>query len=197
MRIRRILLAGFAMAMGVAAESQAPDPVGIGSASRTSTIPRSSAVPEALLHALRERRLAIPVAGVERNALRDNYDERRNEGSHAAIDIAATRGTPVVAVDDGTIAKLFTSERGGTTIYQFDPDRRFVYYYAHLDRYADGVREAANVRRGDVVGYVGTTGNAAPDAPHLHFAIHVLGHERDWWKGTPVNPYPFLVERVR
>jgi len=178
----------------------AGEAVGVGRPVATSpaTPPSQSDVPEHVLHALRERRLAIPVAGVARSALRDNYEERRDRTrSHAAIDIAAERGTPVIAVDDGSIAKLFRSVPGGTTIYQFDPDRRFVYYYAHLDRYEAGLREAAPVRRGEVIGYVGTTGNAAPDAPHLHFAIHVLDDSRAWWKGTPVNPFPFLVERVR
>ena len=146
---------------------------------------------------LAERRLAIPVAGVSAFALTDTYEDRRGAKSHEAIDIAAPRGTPVVAVDDGRIAKLFTSVPGGLTVYQFDLDERFAYYYAHLDRYADGLQEGALVRRGDVVGYVGTTGNAPPDAPHLHFAIFLLGPERAWWKGTPLNPSPILVDGAR
>ncbi len=134
--------------------------------------------------------LQVPVAGVSRAQLRDSFDERRGGGRHEAIDIAAPAGTPVHAVDDGTVVKLFTSVRGGFTIYQFDPSRRFSYYYAHLERYAAGVREGMAVRRGDLIGYVGSTGNAARNAPHLHFAVFRLGPERQWWKGEAVNPYP-------
>jgi murein DD-endopeptidase MepM/ murein hydrolase activator NlpD len=98
----------------------------------------------------------------------------------------------VRAVTDGHIAKLFTSARGGITIYQFDTAERYCYYYAHLERYADGVVEGARVERGQIIGYVGTTGNAPPDTPHLHFAIFVLGPDKRWWEGTPVDPYPAL-----
>ena len=92
----------------------------------------------------------------------------------------------------GPVEKLFTSDRGGLTLYQFDPSGQFAYYYAHLQRYADGLAEQQTVRRGQVIGYVGATGNANPDAPHLHFAVFVLGPERRWWEGTAVNPYPLL-----
>ena len=146
---------------------------------------------------LASRRLAIPVSGVSARDLANTYSDRRGEKLHEAIDIAAPRGTPVVAVDDGRIVKLFTSVPGGLTIYQFDREQRFAYYYAHLDRYAENLREGAPVARGDVIGYVGTTGNAPPDAPHLHFAIFALGPERQWWKGTPLNPYPLLVGGAR
>lgn len=150
------------------------------------------AIDDASVQQLRARRLAIPVDGVTRGSLLDTFDERRGLKAHEAIDIPAPRGTPVVAVDDGRIVKLFRSLPGGLTIYQFDPEQRFAYYYAHLDRYAAGVREGMAVRRGELIGYVGTTGNAAADAPHLHFAIFRLGPERQWWKGTAINPYPFL-----
>lgn len=139
-----------------------------------------------------DRALRMPIDGVAPGALRDTFDATRAAGSHEALDIAAPRGTPVRAVDDGRIAKLFRSIPGGITIYQFDPTERFAYYYAHLDRYADGLREGAVVRTGDVIGYVGTTGNAPPNAPHLHFAIFRLGPERTWWRGTAINPYPVL-----
>jgi murein DD-endopeptidase MepM/ murein hydrolase activator NlpD len=105
----------------------------------------------------------------------------------------APPGTPVVAVDDGRIAKLFLSKPGGITLYQFDPSGEYAYYYAHLDSYADGIAEGGKLRKGDVIGYVGSSGNASPDAPHLHFAIFKLGIEKQWWRGTPVNP--FLVWR--
>ena len=138
------------------------------------------------------RSLAIPVEGVAAADLRDTFDEGRAGHRHEAIDIAAPRGTRVVAADDGTLVKLFTSVPGGLTIYQFDPESRFAYYYAHLDRYADGVREGMPLRRGELIGYVGTSGNAAPNAPHLHFAVFRLGPERRWWKGEAVNPFGAL-----
>ena len=104
----------------------------------------------------------------------------------------APRGTPVLAADDGVVKKLFTSVPGGLTVYEFDPDQRYCYYYAHLDSYASGLREGQHLRRGALVGHVGTTGNAPKDAPHLHFAIFLLEPEKRWWKGTPINPYPVL-----
>jgi murein DD-endopeptidase MepM/ murein hydrolase activator NlpD len=137
--------------------------------------------------------LLVPVQGVTAAELHDTFSDARAAGRvHEAIDIMAPRGTPVLAVADGTVEKLFTSVPGGLTIYQFEPSGRYAYYYAHLDRYADGLREHAAIRRGDVVGYVGSTGNADPSAPHLHFAIFELGPERQWWKGTAINPYPVL-----
>ena len=144
---------------------------------------------------LASRALIIPIAGVPRSKLRDTFDERRGTSRHEAIDIAAPRGTPVLAVGDGRIVKLFESVPGGHTVYQFDPDVKFAYYYAHLDAYAAGLKEGMPVKRGEVIGYVGTSGNAPPDAPHLHFAIFRLGPERHWWQGTAVNPYAFLNER--
>jgi len=141
---------------------------------------------------LASRALAIPVEGVLPEALRDSFAEGRAGHLHEAIDIAAPRGTRVFASDDGTVVKLFRSVPGGLTIYQFDPSRRLAYYYAHLERYAEGIAEGKAVRRCDLLGYVGTTGNAAPDAPHLHFAVFRLGPERRWWQGTALNPYPAL-----
>ncbi|MDB5730197.1 MAG: peptidase, partial [Variovorax sp.] len=108
------------------------------------------------------------------------------------IDIVAPRGTLVRAVDDGRIATLFLSKPGGLTIYQFDAHGRFAYSSAHLERYAEGLAEGQRVRRGSVIGYVGSTGNARADAPHLHFAIFRLGPERQWWKGEPINPFGYL-----
>jgi peptidoglycan LD-endopeptidase LytH len=140
---------------------------------------------------LAARPLVIPVAGIAPSALVDTYEQPRSGGRHEAIDIVAPRGTPVHAVDDGKLVKLFTSVPGGLTVYQFDPEGRLAYYYAHLDRYADGLKEGMVLRRGDLVGYVGATGNAGP-TPHLHFAVLRLGPERQWWKGDPVNPYPAL-----
>lgn len=140
---------------------------------------------------LRQRSLLIPVASVQASELQDTYLQARGGGAreHEALDIAAPRGTPVFAVEDGRIAKKFTSQPGGLTVYQFDEAREFAYYYAHLDRYAEDLREGMPVRKGQVIGYVGSTGNAAPEAPHLHFAIFRLGPEQQWWRGTPLNPF--------
>jgi murein DD-endopeptidase MepM/ murein hydrolase activator NlpD len=144
------------------------------------------------VEALRARDLKIPVDGVDRKDLRNTFSEARGARVHEALDILAPRHTKVIAVEDGRIEKLFTSKAGGLTIYQFDPTQTFTYYYAHLDRYVDGIHEGQAVKRGDVIGYVGSTGNASPDAPHLHFAILRLTPERKWWKGEPVNPYEVL-----
>ena len=137
-----------------------------------------------------EKHLTMPVPGIEPENLTPQFYDARGERGHEALDIIAMRGEPVVAVEDGTIAKLFLSKPGGNTIYQFDPTEIYAYYYAHLDRYADGLAEGEMVRRGQVIGYVGMTGNAA--TPHLHFAIFRLGPEKQWWKGEALDPYPAL-----
>ncbi|MHB8799588.1 MAG: M23 family metallopeptidase [Thermoanaerobaculia bacterium] len=140
------------------------------------------------------RELAVPVAGVDPGSLEGTFSQRRGGSrSHDALDILAPRGTPVVAADDGVVKKLFTSVRGGLTVYQFDPDERYCYYYAHLDGYAPGLHEGQVLRKGDLVGYVGSTGNARQDAPHLHFAVNHLDPDKKWWGGTPIDPYPLLV----
>ena len=144
------------------------------------------------LEVLSRRALLMPVQGVEAKALLDNFDEGRGKRKHEAIDILAPRGTPVHAVADGRVVKLFNSRLGGLTVYQFDRQERLAYYYAHLDRYAPGLTEGQQLHRGDLLGYVGSTGNASEDAPHLHFAIFRLGPERQWWKGDPINPYPLV-----
>jgi murein DD-endopeptidase MepM/ murein hydrolase activator NlpD len=140
---------------------------------------------------LATRGLLVPVQGIGRQQLHDTFNERRGGGTraHEALDIMAPRNTPVLAVEDGKIVKLFTSQQGGLTIYQFDPSETYAYYYAHLQRYTDGLKEGQTVRKGQVIGYVGTSGNAAPDAPHLHFAIFRLTPEKQWWKGDPLNPF--------
>jgi murein DD-endopeptidase MepM/ murein hydrolase activator NlpD len=142
--------------------------------------------------------LLVPVRGVAASQLHDTFVEARSgDAAHAphvhdALDIMAPRGTPVLAAVDGTVEKLFESVPGGLTIYEFDRERTHAYYYAHLDRYAAGLAEGQALRQGDVIGYVGSTGNAAEDAPHLHFAIFVLGPEKRWWQGTAIDPYPLL-----
>jgi murein DD-endopeptidase MepM/ murein hydrolase activator NlpD len=146
------------------------------------------------IEALERLDLLLPVDNVDAEDLLDTFDDRRGVArTHEAIDIMAARHTPVRAVADGTIAKLYLSEGGGgVTVYQFDPSRTYSFYYAHLDRYASGLREGQAVTRGQVIGYVGSTGNASEDAPHLHFAIYRLNAERQWWKGDPINPYLVL-----
>jgi len=140
------------------------------------------------------RPLITPVPGIEPSTIHDNFDEMRGGATrrHEALDILAPRGTPVVAADDGAVKKLFTSVPGGLTVYEFDPDQRYCYYYAHLDAYAPGLHEGQLLHRGELVGYVGTTGNAPKDAPHLHFAVIHLDPDKRWWTGTPINPYPLL-----
>ncbi|HSD15691.1 MAG TPA: M23 family metallopeptidase [Thermomonas sp.] len=137
--------------------------------------------------------LLIPVQGITAAQLQDTFSDARSGGRvHDAIDIMAPAGTPVLAVADGTVEKLFDSKLGGTTLYQFNPQRTLAYYYAHLQGYAPGIAEKQPLKRGQVIGYVGATGNANPDGPHLHFAIFELGPEQQWWKGTAINPYPQL-----
>jgi murein DD-endopeptidase MepM/ murein hydrolase activator NlpD len=141
---------------------------------------------------IHERDLEIPVEGVEDDELYDSFSDARGERKHHAIDIMAARGTPVRAAEDGTIKKLFNSKAGGLSIYQFDPSDTYCYYYAHLDGYSHAISEGVSVKKGDVIGYVGSTGNASKDAPHLHFAIFQLTPEKRWWEGEPINPYPIL-----
>jgi murein DD-endopeptidase MepM/ murein hydrolase activator NlpD len=142
---------------------------------------------------LRQRDLTLPVHGIKRDDLRDSFNDLRGgPRRHEAIDVLAPRHTPVVAVEDGTIARLFLSEAGGTTIYQVDPTEQFIYYYAHLEDYAQGVQEGDGVKRGEVIGYVGTSGNAPKDTPHLNFAIFKMTDDKKWWQGTPIDPYAVL-----
>jgi murein DD-endopeptidase MepM/ murein hydrolase activator NlpD len=178
-----------------------PLPIATTGKSDSSKAPRGPAVEAAAptmteaVGALASRNLLIPVEGVTAKQLTDTFNDSRALGRrHDAIDIMAPRGREVRAVEDGTIAKLFTSKAGGLTIYQFDPTQTLSYYYAHLDHYASGLAEGQPVKRGQVLGYVGSTGNASESAPHLHFAIARLGTDRAWWKGEPINPYPLLAK---
>ncbi len=141
--------------------------------------------------------LLIPVVGVSPVALTDTFSQGRALGArrHDAIDIMAARGTEVRAAADGRIEKLFWSGDGGRTLYQRAFGGRLIYYYAHLDDYAPGIREGQGVRRGTLLGYVGSTGNADPSAPHLHFAVHVLRPGDPWYRGRAINPYPLLTKR--
>ncbi len=148
--------------------------------------------PEDLAY-LRERELLVPVAGVRVTKIVGTFDDDRSGGrTHHATDILAARGTPVLAADEGRVWKMRSNALGGITIYAVDPLERFVFYYAHLDHYRDGLVEGATVQKGDTLGYVGTTGNAPPDTPHLHFQVARLGADKRWWAGTPVDVLPFL-----
>jgi murein DD-endopeptidase MepM/ murein hydrolase activator NlpD len=150
-----------------------------------------------LIADLRERRLRMPLDHVDVASWKGQFSEKRAGGTrgHEAVDLIAPRHTPIRAVDDGRIARLFVSRAGGNTIYQFDEDERACYYYAHLERYADGLREGDRVRAGDVIGYVGTTGNAPPDTPHLHFAVFQLTADKRWWEGTAIDPFLIYAPR--
>ena len=160
----------------------------IGERGTRAPAPSSTPTPPQTLGA----RLIVPVRGVVRRDLADTWGDARSDGrSHEGIDIMAPSGTPVLAVADGRIVKFFDSVRGGVTIYQFDRTERFVYYYAHLNARAAGLAEGDQVRQGQVIGYVGTSGNAP--VPHLHFEIQRLGAERRWWEADAMNPYPFLM----
>ncbi|HEX2090742.1 MAG TPA: M23 family metallopeptidase [Longimicrobiaceae bacterium] len=142
-------------------------------------------------------RIQIPVEGVRVERLRDSFREGRSGGRvHEAIDIHAPRGTPVVAAADGTILRMRSGGLGGNYIFHLDEDGRTRYYYAHLDRWAEGLREGQRVERGDTIGYVGDTGNATPGDFHLHFSVVLLEDARQWWRGsTPLNPYALLTGR--
>lgn len=140
-------------------------------------------------------KLLIPVEGIKLTQLSDNFDQPRGkERHHEALDIMAPKGTKVIAAADGKVVKLFNSKPGGLTVYQFDPTEKYAYYYAHLDHYADGIKEGSVLKRGDLVGYVGVTGNSNKEGPHLHFAVFELTPKKEWWKGTPLNPYPMMGE---
>ncbi|HYH79127.1 MAG TPA: M23 family metallopeptidase [Longimicrobium sp.] len=148
--------------------------------------------------ALAPGRLMVPVQGVGASRLVDTYNQARGQGRvHDAIDIMAPRGTPVMAAADGVVLKLFQSARGGITLYELAPDRRTIYYYAHLDRYAAGIGEGRALRRGDVIGYVGDTGNSGTGNYHLHFEVSTTTDPKRYWAGTPQNPYPLLVGAER
>lgn len=165
----------------------ANDPLPPSSAAST---PAISPVTDAEIAELAARKLLVPVNGIQPAQLQDTYTQSRGSGRlHEAIDIMAPAGTPVRAVENGRIVKVFTSQAGGLTLYQFDPSGRFGYYYAHLQGYADGMHDNRDVKRGDIIGYVGSTGNANPAAPHLHFAVFKLGPDRKWWRGAYLNPY--------
>jgi murein DD-endopeptidase MepM/ murein hydrolase activator NlpD len=194
----RVLALVAAIALLHSASEVAPDRAsGAASVAPTAPGPRQKpASPEPSdrkAELLAGRRLAIPVQGVRPAQLRDTFEASRGlKRSHQAIDIMAPWGTPVLAADDGKVAKITSNRGGGLTLYQVDGSGRLVYYYAHLAGYADGLREGQQVHRGEVIAYVGATGNAPAHAPHLHFAVLLLAQERRWWGGEALNPYAAL-----
>jgi len=176
-------------------EAGRPEPVvatsGVAAAVRPAPSPEP-VLTAPLADGLADRDLLVPVEGVQPDQLVRSFAQARGGRQHEAIDILAPRNTPVVAVEGGTVARLFFSKAGGTTIYQFDPTEQYCYYYAHLERYADGLIEGQALRKGQVIGYVGTSGNAPKDTPHLHFAVFRLTEAKRWWEGTPIDPYDVL-----
>jgi murein DD-endopeptidase MepM/ murein hydrolase activator NlpD len=171
----------------------ASDPVAVG----TPLPPEPTPTPEPE-NFVGQVNLIIPVAGVRPDQLMDTFDDARSEGRvHDAIDIPAAAETPVLAAADGKILKLFHSERGGTTIYQLSANQELVFYYAHLSRYADGLTEGSTVKQGEIIAYVGDTGNAGAGNYHLHFSIAAVSDPKRYWEGTNINPYPLLHDRTR
>jgi murein DD-endopeptidase MepM/ murein hydrolase activator NlpD len=173
--------------------NETPPPVSPPAPDIAAAEPLPTAISAGATADLRSRALTLPVRGIDRADLRDTFSELRGGSRrHEAIDVLAPRDTPVLAVEDGEIARLLLSAAGGITIYQADPTKTYVYYYAHLARYADGLREGDKVERGQIIGYVGTSGNAPRNTPHLHFAIFKMTGEKRWWQGTPIDPYSVL-----
>ena len=142
---------------------------------------------------LRSRSLMVPVTGVKASRVPDTFHAKRSRSRiHRATDIMAPRGTQVLSADDGTVISLRDNAFGGITVYASDPAERLVYYYAHLDHYRDGLRAGAKLAKGEVIGYVGTSGNAPKDSPHLHFQVMRRDPGKGYWDGTPLDARPFL-----
>lgn len=186
------------LAGGPEGESPAPSSGPSATSARRPSLATVAMVPSrsmaAAIEKLRERELVIPVAGIDHSRIEDSFAASRDGGErqHNAVDILAPRNTPVVAADDGVILRLSSNTLGGITIYATDRDRDFVYYYAHLDHYQKDLAAGQSIRKGDTLGFVGTTGNAPKDVPHLHFQIMLWPADGKWWNGEPVNPYPVL-----
>jgi murein DD-endopeptidase MepM/ murein hydrolase activator NlpD len=183
-------------------DGESPAPSGSPSASAAKAarpaLATAVSVPSARMAAaltlLREKEIAIPVAGVGSARIEDTFTAARDGGErqHNAVDILAPLNTPVLAADDGVVLRLSTNTLGGITIYATDKDQAFVYYYAHLDHYQRDLAVGQSIAKGDTIGFVGTTGNAPKNVPHLHFQIMLWPADGRWWNGEPINPYPFL-----
>jgi len=171
------------------------DPIAIGTPLPPSESPTPTPEPANFVGRMN---LIVPVAGVRPDQLLDTYSDARSEGrTHDAIDIPAAAETPVLAAADGKIIKLFQSERGGTTIYQLSANQEMIFYYAHLSHYAEGLAEGNLVKQGEVIAYVGDTGNAGAGNYHLHFSIALVTDPKRYWEGANINPYPLLQNRAR
>lgn len=180
--MRALVLLGVVLTLGTACFSGPP----------ASEVPR----PMTEREYLRSRKMMVPVHGVRPSQLQDTYNARRSGNrTHNALDVMVRRGTPVVSADDGIVRRISTNPLGGRTVYVVDHAQRFVHYYAHLDSYARGLREGQRIRKGDLIGTVGTTGNAPRNAPHLHYQLLRYADARTWWAGDPVNPLPYLKKR--
>ena len=180
-----VLLIGFVAVMWLGT-GRVPTPT-------AESVPFVESVPSVSRQVTQIKPIIIPVAGIRPEQLTDTFSASRSEGrTHDAIDIMAPAETPVLAAADGQIQKLFQSERGGITIYQLTADQKLIFYYAHLARYADGLTEGKQVRQGDVIAYVGDTGNAGAGNYHLHFSIAAVSDPKRYWEGTNINPYPLL-----
>jgi murein DD-endopeptidase MepM/ murein hydrolase activator NlpD len=143
---------------------------------------------------LKLRHLLLPVAGADMSRVDDTFLDDRDGGArtHHAIDILAPRGTPIVSADDGRILRMSNSTLGGITMYTVDPEGRLVYYYAHMDRYNDAMSPGRSIVKGDTLGFVGTTGNAPKDTPHLHFQVMRWPADGKYWNGEPIDPFEAL-----
>src|SRR5690242_3331349 len=183
-----------------------PAPAPVARPARADSQPKSATAPVPLASAatlgtsaeadaeyLRSRRPLLPVAGIRPDQLTDSFDEPR-EGTrrHHAIDILASRGTPVLAADDGRVLRVSWNSAGGNTVYATDSESRLVYYYAHLDHYHEPIAAGMPLAKGDTIGFVGTTGNAPKDIPHLHFQVMRMPHDGKYWNGEPINPFSIL-----
>ena len=172
----------------------APDPMELPIPANMATAGTASAEIATLLRA---KRLMVPVDGISPDQITDTFNARRGQRIHSALDIMAPRGTPVLSADAGTVWKIRSNSLGGLTVYVLDASERLVFYFAHLDHYADGLAEGQTVQPGDMIGYVGTTGNAPPNAPHLHFQLLLYRGNGRWWDGEPLNPRQFLARAGR
>ena len=196
--MRRCLALLLALGTSACARSvySAPVPASapVAASSRSVPVARTAVSTGEAVDYLLARSLAIPVAGITVGQLHDSFDEGR-DGSrvHRALDIMAARGTPVLSADSGRILRMSSNTLGGNIIYASDPLGRVVYYYAHLDAYQPGLENGMPIARGDTLGFVGTTGNAPKDTPHLHFQVMRMPPDGQYWDGDPINPYPLLL----
>ena len=192
--MRRLLPALLLLALGACVRNPAPKVVPMPAAVVVPAAPSVPAAPMTAAELLRSRELMVPVAGVRPDQLRDTFNEARSGGrTHRALDILAPRGTPVIAADDGVVYRVRHNALGGLTVYALDATAQLVYYYAHLDHYAAGLAEGMPLAKGDVIGYVGTTGNAPRDTPHLHFQVMRLEEVKRYWDGPPLDSRLFFV----